>query len=153
MASPAGPDSSIFTGQPCAPPCWYGIVAGETGYDALLKLLHQNPHVVQSTIKHDDSPESWGDVSWRYPTSADHGGIAFLRDEIVQVLELDSESQFTMGDAVRRFGQPTKIQIWSGLFGQEQSGYGVLTYYPEVGLGFRFQMRLLLHNNRASVQP
>ena len=90
---------------------------------------------------------------WYYPNKPNQGGGVFIRDNIVQVLDLDATSGMTMGEVVKHFGEPKKIQTNSGLFGEHQSGFNVRAYYPQSGIVFHFAMKPLSRNNRASVRP
>jgi hypothetical protein len=44
-------DRSLFTGLPCAPPCWQGIVPGETTAEEAMQILRASPYVKQDNIE------------------------------------------------------------------------------------------------------
>ena len=38
-------DRSLITGEPCGPPCWQGIIPGETTEEETMTILHELPFV------------------------------------------------------------------------------------------------------------
>lgn len=145
------PEASVFSGQPCAPPCWYGIIPAETDAEALPALLQANPFVDQSTIRTLGPAGSVSLVTWRFRGSK-WGGTTYILEDRVQLIYLASESQLTFRDIVKRFGQPTKIQTDTGMVGQDQTGTDATVYYPDLGLGFHLQRTLAPSDAKASVQ-
>lgn len=148
----ASPEGGLLTGQPCAPPCWYGITPGVTKHDELIRLLQQNPYVFPGTVKEYPAlafplPSGTAVIGWDYPASTypphttmavspwddpfnvNRGGGVFLKDNVVEVLTLDAQLPISLRDLVKQFGEPSKVQA-----GQRQYGYSPTpeSFYPRL---------------------
>jgi len=44
-------DRSLFTGEPCLPPCWYGLHVGESNYDDVLTIVNSLSFIDADSIK------------------------------------------------------------------------------------------------------
>ncbi|HSM72567.1 MAG TPA: hypothetical protein VK851_13570, partial [Anaerolineales bacterium] len=49
--SPEQMDKSMFTGIPCAAPCWYGLELNESTKEDVLTVLHKLTFISQNTIR------------------------------------------------------------------------------------------------------
>lgn len=132
------PEQSILTDRPCAPPCWYGIIPGETQKDAAWNALKQNPYVMQRTLEElhngDAAEFIWFNrhgtrLSWLY-----------LRGNVVQMIRVEAESSIKFGDIFSRFGSPERVLAWYSVTPEDVSqGYGVRLYYPRRGIAISTQ--------------
>jgi len=53
--SPQFIDLSIQSGNPCSPPCWYGIQAGETNYEETIDILNSISFLESDSIRERES--------------------------------------------------------------------------------------------------
>jgi hypothetical protein len=121
----------IVLDNPCASPCWYGIIPGQTSHDEALAILRQQSFVDQETIHIDLA----GNISWRQvgvSTGDVTGGILFA-DGTVESINL------------RYFEPPLSIQQLLDLMGPPQAAetayifpgvdrIGNMMIWPEQGL-------------------
>lgn len=150
--SAVAPDKEVLATQTCKLPCWQGIIPGETSKDAFINLIKQNPYFAPDSLE--EYPVGSGTViGWSYPNGLNNGGGVYIRENTIQVLNLDATSGITMGEVIKRFGEPTMVQIDSGLVGDHQAGFDVRAYYPQSGLVVHFARKLFSTDFRAVVQP
>ena len=108
-------DTSLLSREPCAPPCWNGIVPGETSYrDA--KIIIEDAEGLQN-IQESEAEEgqtiralgfSEGDAAMCCQVSAQDG-------ETIDTILLQLAPQMTLGPVLNAYGEP------SYLIGGEQS--------------------------------
>lgn len=126
-------DVSLLTDEPCRAPCWHNIVPGVSGQDDVLAQLEDSPFVREGTLGHNPSLE--GEVPtyvFYWKARGERYNRIVLRDETVLRLEIGVDHDWTLGDAVDKFGPPE--YVYEVLECEEGCVYGVTFYYPSQGL-------------------
>lgn len=126
-------DRSILTDDPCAAPCWQGIVPGVTtsaeAADILMTLEFIRP----------DSLWSFGDgLRWRTSASREDPAIVSeiqSHDGLVSFTSIGVDFELTLQEIVEKYGPPEKLLAYeSGR--QEKIQIEIYFYYPQQGLVF-----------------
>jgi hypothetical protein len=97
-------DLSILSGEPCDPPCWQGLVPGQTTTDEATLTLESLTFFDSDTIREGQTPtaiEGLAYVEW------DRGsGELMLMDDVVAVVRIDLYYDLELHHLVERFGDP-----------------------------------------------
>lgn len=130
----AEPDRSILTDEPCAAPCWQGIVPSQTTEDEAIRILENNPFVSRRHLgcQRTEPREticSWLGKYWRAGASK-----LYARDGVVSLMYLTPEINLTLGQVVTKYGPPEKV--YTAIGGIEKLVYCFHLYYPSKGLHF-----------------
>jgi hypothetical protein len=134
---PPSADWSLVTGEPCEPPCWQGLVPGQsTGADVedFLETSHLVDHVVERS--------EHGYVYWqsvvggarRNPVSAYRtNSFRVGEDGLLEHIRIYLDYDFTLEQLLRRYGTPDRMG--AGPAGTpERPWIGVGLFYPERGM-------------------
>jgi hypothetical protein len=122
----------VLSTNPCEPPCWYGIIPGETTHEEVLSLLPDLPFIKPETI------QDWYDETGVHIKSyTGASGVRFHYDEeqIVKVISINTRiRKFTLGDVISAIGSPEKVLAIQGM----DSRPGLIYYLisPERGIAF-----------------
>lgn len=128
------PDRSILTDRPCAPPCWSGIIPGQTQKDAAWNALKQNPYVKQRTLEQLGDGYT-GKFFWFNRHTRGELSHVYWRENIVQIIEVESEPSLKLGDVTTIFGDPEKVLAWHEVTPEDLSkSYIIRLYYPGRGI-------------------
>jgi len=131
-------DDSLLTGDPCAAPCWQGIVPGQSGEEEVIGTLEASQVVNPDTIWRGDFPVAGVPLvqyAWRHHNPKSPQNYLYLRDGVVLRIETYLDYELTLGEVVTRFGPPEGVYAQITAFG-EWLGYTVVLDYPEIGLTF-----------------
>ncbi len=138
----SGPvDESFLTDEPCAAPCWQGIVPGVSTQADVVQVLEASifvkPDSVETTtMKVDCGPSAY--TSWNTsreqprPMAWDPYNRIFLRGGTVLYVRLHPDQHITLGDVVAKLGPPDRVH--ASLGGYEARGYQVTVDYPALGV-------------------
>lgn len=123
-------DRSLFTGLPCAPPCWQGIVPGETTAEEAMQILRASPYVKQDNI---EKTGTYALGALRAYWKASPGGVVVsLRDNQVRRVTFNTPYRLTLGEVVEELGPPEALT--AGIAGvPEHPWWGISIYYPSIG--------------------
>jgi hypothetical protein len=126
-------DRSLFTGRPCAPPCWQGIIPGGTSAEEALQILQSSPYVKRKSI---ETTGSYGlGAIWAYWKASSGGVVIGLQDGLVHDISLNTPYRLTLGEVVEEFGEPEALVLYqAGL--SEHFRWGLTIYYPAKGIAF-----------------
>lgn len=107
-------DISLLTGEPCEPPCWYGITPGLTTDEEMVAILEGLPFFEADTLQLKAEPVISFDrkrevVYWGHGTV-----IVMLLDDVVTTVDVGLYYDVELQDLIELFGKP--------------SGYFVYTY-------------------------
>jgi len=125
--------SPILTDTSCEPPCWHGIVPGNTTKDDLISILDSLPIVNRSSIHEGDQ---WSVFDERVFFSLATGERAFasILDGKVKVLMFTKSPTTNLGitlqDVIDRYGAPETVLN----DGVPMAGRGLLIDYPQKGI-------------------
>jgi len=130
-------DTSLLTGEPCEPPCWQGLVPGQsTAADAqhFLETSDLVDHVVEEAKQ--------GYVYWQSPVGgARRNPVSVYRtnslrvgeDGVLEDIQVYLDYDFTLEQLLARYGPPDKLS--AGPAGTpERAWIGVGLFYPERGM-------------------
>jgi hypothetical protein len=125
--TPRGIPDALATSA-CEPPCWQGIIPGETTHTQVITMLPTLPFVKADTIH------------WQKQTAAQfdrNSGASGVyihnnNEQKVKVIIINIRSKFTFADAIEFYGEPEKV-----LAIEQRRNTVYLSYfliYPEIGL-------------------
>ena len=133
-------DDSLLTGTPCAPPCWGGIIPGESDEEQVLQALKDSALVRADTI-HSRPQEERGkpltEIEWsgwaKYPSKL------FLHNNRVLRIDIYLDQGPTLGQIVERYGPPERVEaslayppLYSVVLDYPAHGLTVISHhYPE----------------------
>jgi hypothetical protein len=126
-------DRSLFTGSPCAPPCWQGIIPGETTAEEALQILQSSPYVKRKGIEKTGS-YALGAIGayWK----AGSGGVSVrLRDGLAYQIALGIPYRLTLGEVIEEFGMAEALMVNSAGV-PENRWWMIHVYYPARGMEF-----------------
>ncbi len=102
------PDNSLFTEEPCGPPCWRGIIPGETAWSVALTILEDDASLDKLEEQADEDSNRIG-AAW----SAVDGELCcqmFSEDgETVSFVILQTTPDHTFGEVVEIYGEPNYL--------------------------------------------
>lgn len=107
-------DDSLLTNQPCQPPCWYGIVPGQTSHEEAADIVARLDFINTASISdQDDCNRGFACIKWTtalsdYPY---YVGTILTRDELVVSISIGLEYEFTVSDLIDIYGPPDKVLI------------------------------------------
>ncbi len=102
-------DLSLLTGEPCEPPCWYGITPGLTRDEEMAAILEGLPFFEADTIRWRPGPAITVErkrevVDWGY------GSVTVtLQDEVVTTIEVGLFYNVELGDPIDLYGVSTTV--------------------------------------------
>jgi hypothetical protein len=126
--TPRGVPDALATSA-CEPPCWQGIIPGETSSSEVLAMLPTFSFVKVDTI------QDWhGSSAAKLDRGSGASGLSFLFDDDlkVKVIHVSTHSKFTFADVIEFYGVPDKV-----LALEQRRNTVYLAYYliyPEIGL-------------------
>lgn len=128
--------TALMTENPCAAPCWQGIIPGETSRTQALRLLKESPYVLQDSLREAGNSESGG-VIWQWRTSGRRvePGVSWQND-VVQTIILGLTHDLTVGQIIDKFGPPEALEVVTG--GIPEHWYWIIIlHYPHNGIEFQ----------------
>jgi hypothetical protein len=126
-------NSLILQDSVCEPPCWHGITPGTSSLREILTQLSTMPGVEKVTRANSQTPEEIDRISWNFnPDIAECGGYAFLSDNLVSVIEIDTCDSITLDEAVTKFGDPDKVSAIASQ--RELRWLSISLLYPQKGV-------------------
>jgi hypothetical protein len=149
----ASVDRSFLTDEPCAAPCWYGLVPGKSSKDDALRVLAELPFVNQATIR-EESYELYGRertaITCQFKNQSGFGVGITIYDDIVQQIALAPHG-LSLEDVAQKLGDPDNVR--TPFFGYERS-YTVELFYVQKGVQVQsFQKIDALMGNKYLTEP
>ncbi len=136
-------DKSLLTAEPCAAPCWCGIMPGETAQEAALHELSRCPWAKAGSIRQTLTTSSDGTdeliVGWDHrarllgPEITRNRNRAHIRDGKVELIRVWLDYSLTLNDVVDLFGPPEGVYA---IRGYGHPSFEVVFDYPGRGLSF-----------------
>lgn len=136
--SAANVDRTLATGEICDPPCWQGIVPGETSVAEALAILNEAPFVVNQSITRDSIygfPDleaiSWHSTisEWDPHIPRNRVRVSIQKNEVHDIL-ITLEYELTVQELFDRFGEPDRYTITPS----HPTCYGVTLIWLDQGL-------------------
>ena len=126
-------DRSILTDDPCAAPCWQGIVPGVTTSTEAADILMTLEFIEPSSLW------SFGDdLRWRTSASQEDPAIVSeirSRDGLVSFMEIGVDFELALQDILEKYGPPEKVLAYESAR-EERIQTEIYFYYPQQGLVF-----------------
>ncbi len=130
-------DRSFLTGQPCQPPCWYGLTLDKSNKEDVLTVLKGLPFVDQATVK---TPGTvWlGDeraVEIRFGCThpmTDPCGGALVSTNVVKQIWISVGYSLRFEKVVAQLGPPEYVDY--GVYHPEAGGCSIELGWPEKGI-------------------
>lgn len=119
-------DSSFLSGEPCGPPCWRGIIPGETEWNDALNIVEDDATLSDLETRSSDDTEVIGAI-WGQADGDSCCQMYSETGDLVDIIILQTAPTHTLGEVVDTYGDPTY------LIGETLSGnQGVFTlFYPD----------------------
>ena len=113
MPSPVPPNTDWETdwlrGQPCAPPCFAGIVPGTTMLSETVRLLETNPHIAYVKVFSSTTLLRTGYVQWGWRTIFG-GGIAAFTPTLGRITSITVDIDLIRLDTLMTaYGDPSDV--------------------------------------------
>lgn len=130
------PDQSLLTGEPCAPPCWHGLVPGESTREQVMNALQSDPRVRQESIYGGgfigSNGKRLGEIAWGSCWTYANMNFVQFENGVVSCIRADLGGAVTLGDVVAEFGAPEGVRAWTE--SPDPVYLKVLLYYPQMGM-------------------
>jgi hypothetical protein len=117
----------------CRPPCWEGIIPGETSYDEALSIVENIPFVNDEGYFRVD--DDFRGISW---VSGDGStAVIYLYDSKVDFMRLNFSTKnyeiegIDLGSLMNHYGEPDGYEYYPS-----DDHYAITVYYPVLGLVF-----------------
>ena len=119
----------------CDPPCWNGIIPGESNKLFVLEILRENPEIDQETIENSLIHHFlFTDVvSWSFSEGGE--GIAYFENDVLTQIEF-RKTKYSLDYLITEFGDPDFV-LMTPYWGREiniwllYSDRGVLLHYTK----------------------
>lgn len=140
-------DTSLLTGDPCAPPCWHNITPGVSDEDNVRSQLENSPFVKKSTLHYTLTEEAGIPLvrfSWQAPGrdyiylqngrvwQMERYNYIYLREGKVLRIEISLHGRVRLGEIVDKYGPPESI--YASVGAAEFYWYTITFNYPAIGL-------------------
>ncbi len=127
---PAVQDETLITGEPCLPPCWYGIIPEETSIRAAVQILMTIPFVDPKSVKEttrDLYKNTDKSILWNYQGTSDFGGDLSIKNGSVIWWQVSYPNYLNLEDIVDVIGVPN--WVWAGRAGGGEIVAHVYRFY------------------------
>lgn len=113
--NPVVPDESLLIGEPCLPPCWQGLIPGQTTLEQANNFLQSSRLVAgnvgeQRTIFSGEFNQSWWWVNEAHDASR-RNLFEFTREGILEQILIHPNSNIKIGQVLSKYGAPTVITM------------------------------------------
>ncbi|HEX2914517.1 MAG TPA: hypothetical protein VH186_27195 [Chloroflexia bacterium] len=105
-------------GIPCKPPCWEGLIPGQTTGEEALNILKQNPLVAVAEISYPGPTTGGNYVGWNWVTapknrygSVGDGGDAVFRGSahVIDLIRPKYTITFKLSQVIAKYGEPSHV--------------------------------------------
>ncbi len=120
-------DDSFVSDEPCAAPCWRGIIPGETGWNDALNIIRGDTTLMSLQTRTDEATQQIG-AAWAQ-RDGDNCCQMFSEDSVtVSFIVAQTTPRTRLGEVVEKHGEPSYI------IGDTVSGDQALVsvYYPTI---------------------
>lgn len=132
------PDNSFLSGQPCLPPCWYGIIPGETSEQSAWQILQELPYVNQRLLSRQTDRRGITNIIWFSRRGGGQNRL-YPRDGKIQGIFLTPHNNLNLGQVVSKLGPPEKVTARLIAAEYLDRSYVILMYYPKQGMLVSFE--------------
>jgi hypothetical protein len=101
--------NGLLTGEPCAPPCWQGLIPGVSTEEEVDRFLRTSQYVDTHTVS-EDGYESGVAISWQRRGQGGAWNIFDLQDGVLQVIRMYCDSEVVLEQLIDRYGSPDMFE-------------------------------------------
>ncbi len=107
---------SLFENDTCSPPCWFGLIPGESTAEAIQTMFEENSDLFEVSRLLDN-----GDVVFRW-TRFDRGDMfapeSFMRvqDGILSGMIVAMNKMVSLGETLDTLGNPSRVRIFPNFY-------------------------------------
>jgi len=101
--------NGLLTGEPCGPPCWQGLIPGESTEEEVDRFLRTSGYVDAHTVS-EDGYEGGVAISWQRRGQAGAWNMFDLQDGVLQVMRMYCDSEVVLEQLIDRYGAPDKFE-------------------------------------------
>ncbi len=136
-SEPEFADRSFISGEPCEPPCWYGLIPGKSTKPEVISVLKELAFVDQKSITEYQASDEREIVyfSCQKPNIDDCGGLIF-QQEILESIYLSPHYRLNFESVVQKLGDPLFVDY--GGYHPEIGGCIVNLEWPDRGIAINF---------------
>lgn len=146
--------SVVLTDTRCDPPCWAGIVPGQTGSEQAYSILGEMNGVDRDGILFNyDRDDTLTSLQWFFlrPLPDSLGTLHFEQD-IVSALDILTVNALTLEEAVERLGEPALL--WSRIGSGENREYlDVFLFDPQRGYRLELVLDIPTGSDEVELKP
>lgn len=120
-------DTSLIDGEPCGPPCWRGIIPGETSWSEARSILEDDPTLSDVEIRDE---EETGEIALTF-RRVDGVPCCLLyteNGELVDQMLFQLAPQMTLAQIVEEYGEPAYLSLSE--VSDDQAAAAL--YYPDI---------------------
>lgn len=113
---------SLFSDDLCAPPCWFGLVAGESTSEDVVRMLEQYPDLFEwnreFSFRHFEHNgvyllNGYYGVLWRHVSTVENA--IGIKDAIVEAMQITLDRPVTLAEVFETFGYPSYARTIYGI--------------------------------------
>ncbi len=121
IVRPEYTDRSFLTGDPCTPPCWYGLKLDVSTEDEVMSVLETLPFVDPTSIEifhpgfHDALTEEYFTATRIYVSNIGNGSIdVTIAGSVLKLIHSGLNYEITIGEIVNQIGPPDVVYTIPG---------------------------------------
>lgn len=148
-------DTSLLTGEPCEPPCWQGLTAGESTEEDVAEFMRTTRFVDTRTMSRSSHTRltrggeevSVVSIEWRSSAGLSQCNSLSIEDGVLEYITICPDAGPTLGRLVDRYGPPEKYEVGLPIGGPLY--YDVTLFYPTYG----FTVDLVVSIDDGTLEP
>ena len=112
---PTVQDETLVSGEPCLPPCWYGVIPEKTLTQDAMRLVIAIPFVDPESVEEttrDLYKNTDSSILWSYQGASDFGGDLSIRNGTVIWWRVSYPLSLKLEDIISTIGEPD--WVWAG---------------------------------------
>lgn len=108
---------SLFTDDPCVPPCWFGLIAGESTSEDVVRMLEQYHQVFEwdrefsfRHFEHNDVYllDGYYGIEWRHVSTVEN--VIDIEDAAVEAMQISIDQPTTLAQIFEAYGSPNYVR-------------------------------------------
>ncbi|MBE7435979.1 MAG: hypothetical protein HS100_18830 [Anaerolineales bacterium] len=147
---------NVITDSNCTPPCWKGIVPGETSKERLLEILSELPNVNQGEIGVTGPWDGYDDgviFNVSSDSSLSKSQSVYIETRIISdnvvVINFTGDIDITLGEMINKTDEPELVMIQANPFG----GLWISGVLPTKGISFGYATIELQESSQLEIKP
>lgn len=120
-------DTSLIDGEPCGPPCWRGIIPGETSWSEARSILEDDPTLSDVEVRDEDESSEIA-LTFRRVDGVPCCLLYTENGEQVDQMLFQLAPEMTLDDIVEVYGEPAYLSLSE--VSDDQAAAAL--YYPDI---------------------